>query len=377
MTRGPPSLSRIVIAFVAGALCVLALQFLVSLRADTVSPLPGDLALEAGLDALSAAVAEAGDFVRAHPWSETDREGIEAYRHVLRALVVALESRGLTDPDFPTFREINARSKAGMDNADQRYLITHLRGDAVYRVWGTRGSSPRLDFTVYGDDDLSPSISTLSTEALGVGPDGRIENIIGGPEQPGNWLATTPGPLRLLVRQIHSDWSKERPGDLHIDRIDAARPRYPVLTRAEMQRRLRETADQFALGVRRWPEFGRTRFHALMPANTLAPPRDTGGEGGLAGRLMVGGHFELDEDEALVIHTWPSDAAGFERGLILIRYDGMPVAELPEEEHPVAERVAFDDLDRVLPAGTPRVDAETRAARIAARRRHVQQRYGY
>jgi hypothetical protein len=394
-------------------------------------PVPKDMQLEASLDALADAVRDAGSFVREHKWYGSEQEQAEAYRHVVRILIGALEGNAMMDPDFPYFRQISTRTKAGMDNPDQRYLIAMLRGEGTYRVWGSRGSSRRLDLTLYGEDDLSPSISTLETEDLNVDDEGNFEIVIGGPEQPSNWLASRPGPVRLLVRQIHSDWEREQPGDLHIDRIDSERPQYPTLSREEMAGRLTRATDHFALGVRRWPEMSRTRIDALLPANQLMAPRDTGGEGGLAGRLMVIGHYQLADDEALLISTWPSTAAyqgiqlghhwwesmdyanrqsslttdqarksedgayhfivsardpgfsnwldteGFERGVIMLRYDGMPVPKLPEAEHPVAQLVGFDEIAQHLPDGEPRIESSGREAAIAARRRHVQRRFGY
>jgi hypothetical protein len=417
--------------FVAGALVAWAVSFGVGLRSAEVEPPPADLALDQSLGALADAIREGGDFVRSHLWYGSELEQAEAHRHVVRVLIGALEGKALMDPDFPFFRVIDTRSKAGMDNSDQRYLVAMLRGEGTYRVWGTRGSSRRLDLTLYGEDDLAPSIATLETDALEVDPDGRFEVTIGGPEQPANWIPSRPGPVRLLVRQIHSDWGQEQPGELHIDRIDSERPAVPMLTREVMAERIRSATDQFAKSVRRWPEMSRTRFHALLPVNELTAPRDVGGEGGLSGRLMVAGHFQLADDEALWITTWPSSAAyqgiqlghhwwesldyanrqtsltadqarlssdgayhfvvsardpgtpnwldteGFERGIVMLRYDGMPVPELPEAEHPVARVVPLRAIAEALPEGEPRIEPGERAAAIAERRRHVQRRFGY
>ena len=416
---------------VAGGLLALTGSFLVDLRPEKGPLVPKDTNLEESLDGLADAVRDAGFFVREHPWYGSEQEQAEAYRHILRILIASLEGKAMMDPDFPYFREINTRTKSGNDNPDQRYLIATLRGEGTYRVWGTRGSSRRLDFTLYGEDDLSPSISTLETGELHVDDDGRFEVLVGGPEKPRNWIPSRPGPVRLLVRQIHSDWETERPGEVHIDRIDSGRSRYPALTGEVMARRLTSATEQFAKAVRRWPEMSRTRIHAFLPVNQLTEPRDTGGEGGLAGRLMVVGHYELSDDEALIVTTWPSTAAyqgiqlghhwwesldyanrqsslttdqarlsddgayhfviaardpgyhnwldteGFERGVITLRYDGMPVPELDESQHPVARLVRFDEIAQNMPAADPRVGLEERAAAIALRRRHVQERFGY
>ncbi|MEM7412041.1 MAG: hypothetical protein AAF430_17570 [Myxococcota bacterium] len=415
--------------FAAGSLVGGLVVFGWGLRMETAPPARKHAALEGSLERLADAVRDAGQFVRGHLWYGSEREQAEAHRHVVRALVSALESKALTDPDFPDFAELDPRSKGGMDNPDQRYLGASLRGDAVYRVFGDRGSSRRLDFTLYGEDELSKSISTLTTDALVVDDDGGFEVFIGGAPREHNWLASRPGTVRLLVRQIHSDWSTETPGSIHIDRVDGERPTYPPFSPAIMAERLDDATTTFARNVRRWPEFSRTRLHALLPENALTPPRDTGTEGGLSGRLMVGGHYELADDEALWITTWPSDAAyqgiqlghhwwesldyanrqvsltadqahrssdgafhfvvsardpgvanwldteGFRRGVVMLRYDGLGLDALPEDEHPVARRVPLDALWSLLPADEPRLGPEERAAAVAERRRHVQARF--
>ena len=423
-------MTRAIAAFLLGVLLTLLADFLLDLRMEPAPPAPASASLEDSLDHLAQSISEAGTFVRAHSAASSPRAEAEGYRHILRLLIASLEGKALMDPDFPYFREINTRTKSGMDNPDQRYLIATLDGDAAYRVWGTRGTSRRLDITLYGEDDLSPSISTLDTEALEVKADGGFEVWIGGEERPSNWLASRSGVVRLLVRQIHSDWPNEGPGDIHIDRIDAGRPRVPEFGPAILAARLDAAREKFAVSVRRWPEYSRTRLQKLLPANRLSPPRDTGETGGLAGRLLVAGHFDLEEDEALIITTWPSGAAyqgiqlghhwfasldyanrqsslttdqaaqssdgayrfvisardpgyanwldpgGFTQGTLMLRYDGLTDPDLPSEQHPVARLVQFTELADALPADDRRVTPEERAAAIARRRQHVQRRFG-
>lgn len=422
---------RTIAAFLLGVALTAAASFALDLRQAPAPPTRESENLAASLDQLAGAIVEAGEFVRGHQWFGSPLEQAEAYRHIVRILIASLEGKALMDPDFPFFREIDTRTKSGMDNSDQRYLIATLDGEATYRVWGTRGTSRRLDLTLYGEDDMAPSISTIETEALSLAADGSFEVVIGGEPRPKNWLASRPGVVRLLIRQIHSDWANETPGHIHIDRIDPGRPLYPRFDARVMAGRLDDATAKFALSVRRWPEYSRTRFDALLPANRLSPPRDTGSVGGLAGRIMVAGHFELAPDEALVVTTWPSgakyqgiqlghhwwesldyanrqssltadqarrssdgafhfivserdpgyanwlDTEGFHRGTIMLRYDGMPVAALPDDRVPTARLVAFEALARALPADEPRITPGERAQAIAIRRQHVQRRFDY
>lgn len=381
-------------------------------------------------DALVSAMSEAGDFVEGHKWYGTEKEQAEAYRHVLRILMNSVQEN-LSDRDFPYFYEINPFSKSGMDNSDQRYLSVLINGAGVYRIWGHKGTQVDLSFSVYEQDALSKTLVALNADDMEIAPDGSFELIIGGPKVEGNWMPLQKGVKRILVRQIHSDWTTELPGDIHIDRIDKARPAYPDLSSADMAEKLRGVTDTFATNVQRWPEYSRTRFDALIPVNSLTKPRDVSSTGGLAGRVMVGGHFYLQDDEALLIkafptkakyqaiqlghHWWESldyanrqssltadqavlssdgayyfiltkndpgysnwlDTEGFMRGVLFMRYDGLPGNSMAESLNPSAQLVKFDDLASLLPQDEPIVSSDQRQGILAQRRAHVQKRFNF
>ena len=71
------------------------------------------------------------------------------------------------------------------------------------------------------------------------------------------------------------------------------------------------------------------------------------------------------------------DSTGRRRGVLLLRYDGTGRTTFPIEEHPRAAVVPLAVLRDHLPATTPSVAAPARAAALAARRRHVQRRFGF
>lgn len=413
-----------------GVLLGVALMFAKALQSVAPPATAEAEGLRDSFQILADAFNDAGDFVSNHEWYGSDLEQVEAYRHILRTLSSSIELLAMSDPDFPVFHEVHPLNKGGMDNSDQRYLITLLNGEGEYRLWGTRGSSRRLDFTLYADQTpMSPSIGLINSDQLEIDENGHFELYIGGEPRSRNWIANGAGTTRLLIRQIHADWNAERPGDIHIARVDPERPRYPSLNPTAMKERLRATAESFAADLRRWPELSRTRFKALIPVNTLRPPADTGKEGGLVGRWMVGGHFELADNEALLIeaaptgaayqaiqlgnHWWASldyahrqssltleqshlssdgklyyvisksdpgvsnwlDTGGYHRGVILMRYDGLH-GEMNESLWPRARKLSVDELRSALPSDEPSISLEQRAAEIARRRAHVQRRFG-
>ncbi|MEH6581412.1 MAG: DUF1214 domain-containing protein [Halioglobus sp.] len=424
-------MKKYLLCLVAGAILGISGMLAKDFSTAKVIKVSADADMEASFDALAKSILDAGEFVKTHRYYGSEREQVEAYRHLIRSLMWSLESRALQDRSFLFFQEMNPINKMGMDNSDQRYLIARLEGEAEYRIWGHRGSSRRLDFAIYeGLASTAAAFATLSTDDLAVNEDGSFELFIGGEPRPQNWLPGPSGEARLMTRQIFSDWATEQPGQLHIDRIDAGRPPYPRMTRQLMAERLRVATDFFAEEVRKWPEFQRSRFDLLMPANWLTPPQDTSKEGGLAGRWMVGGHFDLAEDQALIITAWPSkaayqgiqlghpwwesidyahhqaslsvdqarlssdgayhfvislkdpgvpnwlDPAGFHRGVILMRYDGMR-SEIEPGQEPAAKLVTLAELRQYLPADEPQVSSEERALEMTARRRHVQERFGF
>ncbi|QIX26493.1 hypothetical protein ncot_07650 [Nocardioides sp. JQ2195] len=301
----------------------------------------------------------------------------------------------------------------------------------TYRVWGTIGDARRLEFQVYaGDPYLNGRMASyLAFEDLDVEEDGTFEVIASLDPRPGNWLENPADATRMLVRQIYSDWGAARsPGEVHIDRVGHEGDLRPPLGAAELAERLRAAAADLEVQTRCWPAV--TTQSYARAANRLNDPFDPGTRGGVPGRWMVSGRFDLADDEALVITAWPwaghyqgiqltdpwyssleyanrqsslsgdqahldsdgvyrfvvcgrdpgvpnwLDTVGRADGMILMRFDGAAVASFPTSERPHAVVVKLAELDQVLPSDTPRLDAEQRTAQIAVRRRHVQQRFG-
>lgn len=394
-----------------------------------------ETALDAGFEALVSELRSSLDYVKGHFLYGSDGEKAEAHRHLARTLLLCLERDIIQDPSFPYFRVLDPRTKEGMDNSDQRYLLCALDPKRTYRVWGERGSSRRLDFQILRGhafdevDGANQLVSVLTTEELVVGEDGSFELFLGGEKRSPNWLALTDGLQSIMIRQICSDWSIEIPGSIHIDCLETLGTVKPALTQSEMAARWQATAKHYASLVRYWPEFGLRRWVEPTPANSLLPPADLSDVGGLPGREMMGGHFDLSEDEALLITTWPStaryqgiqlghhwwesleygdrqtslstdqahlasdgryhfviaqrdpgvpnwlDTEGFSRGMILLRWDGSPTP-LPRDKLPIVTKLRVEQVRDHVPADEPTPSATDRAAALRARRSGVQRRFG-
>ncbi|MFO0690410.1 MAG: hypothetical protein U0900_17040 [Myxococcota bacterium] len=393
-----------------------------------------DRRLEAAHARLVRAVAEAGEIVKRHPFYRDPVNRASGFAFLSSMLIASLEGEVVGDPDFPLFRILDFRIREGGDNPDQRYAFTRIRGDATYRIWGRKGGQRGLELQVYAGEPWRKgggrSVSTLAFEAIEFDADGRFEVFLSPQKRGKNWLANAPDATDVIVRQVFSDWEKDAPGEVHIDRVGWEGRIKPVATRAEMAERLERAADELTRSVATWPDFVLHGYMEARPANTLSLPADPTAVGGVTGRYMSTGHFALAPDEALIVTIWPIDAryqgfqltdpwfssleyanrqtslsadqahrsrdgayrfvvspsdpgvqnwldtAGLPKGAMLIRFDGSRLASFPKEKAPAVEKVKLGEVRAKLPEDTPAFSSTQRAEAIAARRRHVQIRFG-
>lgn len=394
--------------------------------------------MEAAYERFAQAVREAGEIVKRHPFYREPKNRASGMAFVAGMLIATLEEDLVQDPDHPLFRILDFRIREGGDNPDQRYAFTPVRGDATYRIWGRRDGERRIELQLYAGEPWRPgggrSVSTLTHEEIHFDASGRFEILLS-PERPEgaggrDWLANAPDATELIVRQVYSDWRSGSPGEIHIDRVGWEGRATPVKTPQEMAARFDKAAADLVRTVATWPDFVLHRYMEGMPPNTLSRPADPAAVGGVAGRFMSNGHFELAADEALVVTLFPIDAryqgiqltdpwfssleyahrqtslsadqavasgdgayrfvvsekdpgianwldtTGLPKGTILIRFDGSRLERFPADKVPQAVKVSFDSLRDHLPPDTPRVSADERARTLAERRRHVQIRFG-
>ncbi len=390
--------------------------------------------LEAAYEGFVTAVREAGEIVKRHPFYQEPANRASGYAFITGMLIATLEEDVIQDADHPLFRVLDFRIREGGDNPDQRYLFSRVRGDATYRIWGTLGAQRGLELQVYAGEPWRKgggrSVSTLAFEDIDFDEAGSFEVFLSPKKHAGNWLLNAPDATELIVRQVFSDWKTERPGEVHIDRVGFEGKPRPVTTQAAMAERLERAAEDLTRTVATWPEFVRERYVDARPANVLSAPADPTSVGGVAGRFMSNGHFELAPDEALVVTIWPIDAryqgiqltdpwfssleyanrvtslsadqarasadgayhfvvaardpgvqnwldtTGLPTGTLLIRFDGSPLDTFPKDKRPVARKVRFEAVRDALPADTPVFTPAMREKQIAERRRHVQIRFG-
>jgi hypothetical protein len=381
------------------------------------------------------ALGEAGDYVRSHPYYADPQNRASGFAMITAVLIKALETQVIHDPDFPIFHVHDSRLLCGADNPDQRYLSCRIRGGETYRIWGRIHGERRLDIQVYGGGPTPSapgrSAAFLGFEGLRLADDGSFEITLSPQRTEGNWIENPPDGTQVLVRQVYSDWTHEAPGEVHIDRVGFEGALRPALTQADMSERFRAAGEKLLQETRAW-----ATLHQMMigqpdvktPVNRIPPMVDTFAQGGAKGRYMTFTIFELEPDEALIFRMWPTgatyqavhlrdmwnssleysnrqtslttdqavldpdgsywmvvggrdpgvanwlDTMGLTRGRLACRYDGIGDRPFDPAKTPTVVKVRYDELKARLPAGTPAFTKAERAAAIAARRRHLQER---
>lgn len=258
----------------------------------------------AGLGQLTEAIQEAERVLLAAPHVRTERDVAEGLDYLAGLVRVGLASAWASDPADPHFARPSTQwTKMGLDNPDTLYFAAQISGDAEYVVTGNRGSSADLVFQVLAGShagNTSPaSHLAFDDREFPVQPDGGFE-IRFGPREDGGpgYFTLAPDAQRLLVRQTFSDWDTERPGTLRVQRADRiGAPSRPV-TLDTVETRYARAARTLLGYARTFLDFVE-RFYLDQPVNTMYAPRIT--PGGLASQYSSAGHFDLADDQALVI----------------------------------------------------------------------------
>jgi hypothetical protein len=205
------------------------------------------------------------------------------------------------DPDHPRFIEINDTPEVA-DN-----LFAAVRGDAVYRLTGDASTLFDINISVHSSWAwLKPSKPSgdLGLKELDVGEDGRVELVLGGEPRPGNWLPLPPDAEFIQLREYHADYGGHRPGLWSIERIggDASSP-----ARASAE----DVAGRLAGALswaQRYSSFHRAALGFTFPEapNSMRPPATN--PGGNSHIWYGFGRFALEDDQALILEFDEPDA---------------------------------------------------------------------
>ena len=373
------------------------------------------------------AMAEAEKIIAAAPHVKSERDLAEGLDYLAGSAQACLHLAWSYQRDFPFFvASTGPYTKMGLDNPDTLYFHAYLRDSCEYVVTGTRGTTADLSFQVLKGDytpvEVPDSLSAFDDREIEIGPGGEFEFRLGPGKGGPGYFTLGPGSAMLAVREVYSDWATERRGTIRIRRAGAEglAPDAPAEVAAAAKRYA--VAGKLLLSRIRtflaFPEW----FYLNEPVNTLTPPRRT--PGGLATQFSSVGHYDLAEDEAMIV-TVPATAkevapyqgiqlgsmwyisldyvshqtsltadqarvdpdgrmrfviserdpgvanwlerTGHDRGYVQLRWQRL-TRDLGPGDGPAAEVVPFDELPRRLPFhDSARVTPPEWRARIAAR----------
>lgn len=370
------------------------------------------------------AVAEAEALIADPPFEVTEQERAEGYDYLAGSIRSAIQAAFSYDLVHPVLMNgTHQYSRQGLDNPDAIYFNAYLDEGGTYQVTGTRGTTSDLSFQLmdgsYSATGAPTTLAAFDDRELDIAADGSFSWTFG--PEPGLKKGSC-----LIIREVYSDWVDERRGTIRIQRLDTAgTPRVP-LTSEGVQKRFDVAAKALTSRIRTWFEFPKW-YTYTQPVNTLTAPAQT--PGGLASQYSSLGHYELDDDQAMVVtvpvceeaayqaiqlgskwyvstdyeHRQSSltaaqsqadpdgkfryvistrdpgianwlDTTGHRTGVMMMRWQHIS-RELSAGDGPSVELVSFDDLPRHLPHfDYNRVTPEQYAARIADRQVGIAQR---
>ncbi|MDP3890905.1 hypothetical protein [Nocardioides sp.] len=362
------------------------------------------------------AVAEAEELIAHPPFEVSPQELAEGYDYLAGSIRSAIQMAFDYDLEHPVLiNPTHQYARQGLDNPDAIYFNAYLDAGASYVVSGVRGTTTDLSFQImdgtYSAEGAPTSVAAFDDRELEIAADGTYVWRFG-PE-----LGLGKG-ATLIVREVFSDWNAEQRGQLRIQRLDTAGvPRGPV-TAERIAKRYGVAAKMLTGRLRTWFAFPEW-FTYKEPVNTLTVPAST--PGGLASQFSSIGHYDLAEDEAMIVTVPASDApyqaiqigsrwyvstdyehhqtsltraqshvdddgmlryviserdpglanwletCGHQKGVMMLRWQRLS-RELAAADGPQVEVVSFDELPARLPSyDAQRVTPQEYAARIEAR----------
>jgi hypothetical protein len=378
------------------------------------------------------AVLEAEKIITGAPHVQTEQDLAEGYDYLAGSIRSSVQLAWAYQRDFPFFAQSTGPyTKLGLDNPDTLYFHAYLRDDAEYVVTGRRGTTADLSFQVLNGDyspvEVPDSLSAFDDREVEIAGDGTFELRFGPARaDPGRGYVTLgPGSAMLLVREVYSDWDTERRGTISICRADRRGSAPPVTDTSAAAKRYGVAGKILLSRLRTFLAFPEW-FYLKLPVNTMTPPRPT--PGGLATQFSSAGHYDLGDDQAMIVtvpavgravapyqgiqlgsrwyvsldyinhqtsltadqaRTDPDgrmrfviserdpgvvnwlERTGHRRGYVQIRWQRL-TRDLGPEDGPQVEVVAFADLARVLPYHEQaRITPQQYARRIAARQAAV------
>ena len=198
-------------------------------------------------------------------------------------------------------------SRWGLDNPDSVYRVIPISGDERYRITGRVAETrlPENYFTLW-DPDMN-TVDVLDGSGLILDSDGSFEIFVDSDprgDRP-NHVRSAPAAHEFYIRDVLQDWRVDTPNDLAIERLGGApsRPARTIDEQAELTARFMLHYADSTL------RFNRQAYD--KPVNSLEFKIDRDTDGALRNQIYIMGHFDLTDEEALVIDVNTAGAGYF------------------------------------------------------------------
>ncbi len=373
-------------------------------------------------------LAALGDAVVTPPFPEAATDRADALVHLAEQVLCWTGwSMFHADPRRPRFqRQNDLITQWGGPNADNVYRHTRVDPARRYRITGRMHSCDEFILAIRRGFMHEPQWGTVhevSATDLGIGRGDDFEIVLGGPDRGPGWVPLPDGAVMASFREYYYDWAEAEPAVMVVECLDDdADPPAPRLSPTDVTARLARAADGIAHSVQHWNDYLR-EHRARGTDNVLAPPMAVAQ--GLDAARYAFCFWDLAPDEAVVVETtvpaaryWSIQAyelgtyelvditehqSSLNHRQVHVDPDGMVRIVASRRDPGVANwldlgdrptglatlrwfwsdgdpaytsrTVGLHDLPAALPAGTVRVDPATRAATLAARRRHLAWRF--
>jgi hypothetical protein len=288
---------------------------------------------------LREAIAEAEKMVAGASFIKTEQDLLEGYDYLSGRIRMAMQMAFDHDLDRPLLiNPTHQFARQGLDNPDAIYFNAYLTDGATYVLRGRRGTTADLSFQVMGGGyDASgapPSLAAFDDGELDIAEDGTFELTLGPYDA---------NAKNLIIREVFNDWDTEERGQLWIERVDSVgRPAKP-LTRERLAKRYEVAAKLLTGSIQTWFAFPHF-FQYQEPVNTLTAPKST--PGGLESQRSSIGHYELTEDQAMIVEVPRCDDCAYQA--IQIGSDWYASTDYETHQTSLTKAQAVTDPDGVM-----------------------------
>ncbi|MBP1685273.1 MAG: hypothetical protein H6Q33_1416 [Deltaproteobacteria bacterium] len=245
--------------------------------------------------------------------TERPQDIADGHRYILHLLYQALDFLFEGDPERPVFRRNQSPNmKVLGDCSDAIFHRVCVRPDRTYRIRGNMAGAVFVSISQYtgSTTGVMRVTSSIDDTALGIGPDGSFDIVLGPTERPGRWFKLDPDADSLSIRHyfeeancVAADPTKVIP--LSIEPLDPPGPR-PAPDDASIAAGIQRVASYVRGITLAQPPFmqaGKVPSWVSTTPNQFNPPEPPRPDIGWANLAAVYAQapYALGPDEALVM----------------------------------------------------------------------------